>query len=469
MKITRKKPLAKEWFTGLGLGWQRAPLWCARPGLAFFRGHRQMNKLTASIGAFALLTFTHVPSWAGDLTIPHDFVSGTPAGAGEVNENFDAVETAVDDNDARITTNEADITTNKADIATNKGDIAANKGNITNLQTGLGANAVTVNCGTDTIGDVLAAATPGGRLTITINGTCTENVTIERNKVTLQGGSGGGVTGTITIPSARWVVIKKLTVTGPGAGISGFENASFTVEESTIDANGTDGIQVHDGANANILNNTITNNGQASLPDSGRGVVLGDGASADIRNNTIEDNRSDGIGVFNGAFARIEQNTIQRNGRAAVFESGIQVSRALVRANGNVIRNNGYAGVEVFNSGDYRTGTFLSLADNPDNLFPFEVIDQSGAGGLAVELGRKSFVDLRQVTVTGNIDVYAQAILQVRGDDIGNNQPCSTVAGTVSVFGPNSVAQLRAVNVTTVFFDPTRGNFITGSLPAVCP
>ena len=191
MKITRKKPLAKEWFTGLGLAWQRAPLWGARPVLAFFQGHRQMNKLTAFIGAFALLTFTHVPSWAGDLTIPHDFVSGTPAVAGEVNANFDAVETAVDDNDARITTNEADITTNKADIATNKGDIATNKGDITNLKTGLGANAATVNCGTDTIGDVLAAATPGGRLTITINGTCTENVTIERNKVTLQGGSGG--------------------------------------------------------------------------------------------------------------------------------------------------------------------------------------------------------------------------------------------------------------------------------------
>ena len=198
-------------------------------------------------------------------------MSGTPAVAGEVNANFDAVETAVDDNDARITTNEADITTNKADIATNKGDIATNKGDITNLKTGLGANAATVNCGTDTIGDVLAAATPGGRLTITINGTCTENVTITRDDVTLEGNGGSDVVdGQISINGARRVMIKNLTVTGPGAGISGFENASFTVEESTIDANGTDGIQVHDGANANILNNTITNNGQASLPDGSR-------------------------------------------------------------------------------------------------------------------------------------------------------------------------------------------------------
>ena len=39
---------------------------------------------------------------ASDLTIPTDFVGGTTASAAEVNANFDAVETAVDDNDSRI-------------------------------------------------------------------------------------------------------------------------------------------------------------------------------------------------------------------------------------------------------------------------------------------------------------------------------------------------------------------------------
>ncbi len=326
------------------------------------------------------------------------------------------------------------------------------------------AVAAVVNCPKDSIQkEVDKAKKP---TTIIIKGVCDEDVTIKKNDITLEG-DGGTVNGTITIRTARWVVIRNLTVTGSGAGVVGTENAAFTVEDSTISFNDTAGIDVEDGAHATIRNNEIKNNGQAALPDSGRGVLVNDGGNANISNNTIEDNRSDGVGVFNGAFARVEGNTIQRNGNAVRFDAGIQVARARVRGNGNVIRNNGYAGVEVFNSGDYRTGTFLSLADNPDNLFPFEVIDQSGAGGLAVELGRKSFVDLRQVTVTGNIDVYAQAILQVRGDDIGANQPCSTVAGTVSVFGPNSVAQLRAVNVTTVFFDPAQGNFITGS--PVCP
>ncbi len=305
-------------------------------------------------------------------------------------------------------------------------------------------------------------------VTILITGVCKEDVTIKKNDLTLEG-DGGTVDGTITIRTARWVVIRHLEVTGSGAGVVGTENAAFTVEYSTISYNDTDGIDVEDGAHATITHNDIKNNGRAALPDSGRGVVVNDGGNAHISNNFIEDNRSDGIGVFNGAFARVEENMIERNGNAVHFDAGINVSRATVRANGNVIKNNGYAGVEVFNAADYRTGTFVNPAGNLDNLFPFEQIEK-GAGVLAVEVGRNSFADLRQVNVTGNIDVFATSIVQVRGDTVGPNKPCSTVAGTVSVFGPNSVAQLRQVNVTSTFFDSTRSTFIQfGSNSPVCP
>jgi len=46
---------------------------------------------------------------AAPLTVPNSFTSGTTARASEVNENFSAVETAVDDNDSRISTNTATI------------------------------------------------------------------------------------------------------------------------------------------------------------------------------------------------------------------------------------------------------------------------------------------------------------------------------------------------------------------------
>lgn len=293
---------------------------------------------------------------------------------------------------------------------------------------------------------------PGDRpATIVIRGSCTEDVTIRRDNLTLAG-DGGTVHGTITILGARRVVIRGLTITGSGAGVVGTDNAAFTVEDSVLDRNDTDGIAVKDGAHATITRNTITNNGQAALPDTGRGIVVVRGASAEIRNNTIEDNRSDGIGVFDNAFARVRENLIQRNGRPdPICDAGIQLSRAHVLANGNIIRDNGCAAIEVFSSSDYRTGSFLALGDRLDNEFPFEQIEGVGPGRRAVDIGQASFVDLRQVHVLGSVLVGRQSMLQVRGDDVGPNLQCSTIdtaGGVFEVSGRNGLVRLRAVNIT---------------------
>lgn len=54
--------------------------------------------------------FLTTASFATDLTIPHEFVSGEPALASEVNENFSATASAVSDNDARLDSLEAAVT-----------------------------------------------------------------------------------------------------------------------------------------------------------------------------------------------------------------------------------------------------------------------------------------------------------------------------------------------------------------------
>ncbi len=312
---------------------------------------------------------------------------------------------------------------------------------------------VEVDC---TKGKTIAKALERGNedkpLVVIVQGICNENVVIDRDDVTIVADAEGGtVSGTITILGARRVVIKGLTVTGSGAGVVGTDNAAFTVEDSVLDRNDTDGIVVNNGAHATITRNTITNNGQASLPDSGRGIYVNDGGTAEITKNTIEDNRSDGVGVYNGAYARVEQNVVQRNGRPLPFgEAGIQLNRARVRTNGNIIKDNGYAAVEVYNSSDYRTGSALD-PQIPDNLVSFEQIEGVGIGKVAVDLGQASFVDLRQVNVKGSVLIGDHSMLQVRGDNFGPNLQCSTIdtaGGVFRVVGFNGLARLRTVNIT---------------------
>ena len=71
-----------------------------------------MKTLTRSIIiSFGLVALAAWSAWTGDLTIPYpDFVGGTPAVADQVDANFAAVETEVDDNNARITINARMIT-----------------------------------------------------------------------------------------------------------------------------------------------------------------------------------------------------------------------------------------------------------------------------------------------------------------------------------------------------------------------
>ena len=57
----------------------------------------------------AILFVVVAPLQASSLVVPKSFTAGTPAVAADVNANFTAVQTSVDDNDTRITTNATGI------------------------------------------------------------------------------------------------------------------------------------------------------------------------------------------------------------------------------------------------------------------------------------------------------------------------------------------------------------------------
>ena len=67
--------------------------------------------------------------WASDVTLPNTFQSGTPAVAAQVNDNFSAVKSAVDDNDGRIAALEATIASLQTTITDLQNRLAAVEGN----------------------------------------------------------------------------------------------------------------------------------------------------------------------------------------------------------------------------------------------------------------------------------------------------------------------------------------------------
>lgn len=67
--------------------------------------------------------------WASDVDIPHTFQANSPAVAAEVNENFGAVKSAVNDNDSRIAALETALAAQQAMIASLQSALAAVQNN----------------------------------------------------------------------------------------------------------------------------------------------------------------------------------------------------------------------------------------------------------------------------------------------------------------------------------------------------
>ena len=71
--------------------------------------HSFFSELFIFLCIMALTLGFATKAFAGNVNIPNTFTAGDTARASEVNENFSALETAVNDNDSRITTNEGAI------------------------------------------------------------------------------------------------------------------------------------------------------------------------------------------------------------------------------------------------------------------------------------------------------------------------------------------------------------------------
>lgn len=215
------------------------------------------------------------------------------------------------------------------------------------------------------------------RLVIVVNGTCNENVVIERDDVTLKAGaSGGGVSAadaarpSIQINGAARVLLENLTVVGGQHGVHVTGNAAAAVRGSRVRNAVLTGVQVEGGSSALVDASTIENNGNSGVVAVGAssvalygstvrgnllyGVVASRASNITVGNvdaagnvccgNTIEGNALDGVLVADGSTSILNGNTIQMNG-TTVGRFGVLITRAssAVLRGGNVVRQNGSA------------------------------------------------------------------------------------------------------------------------------
>ena len=305
---------------------------------------------------------------------------------------------------------------------------------------GGGEEALTVNC-PDSIQDAVDQAAAGTPLTITVIGTCTEEVVITADDITVQGLDPvtDQVIGGFTITGAHRVTIKDLTIrdgaTSYPVGVSASRGASVVLDGLVIfgqgGGQGGTGIFLSRNAYADIIDVDVTNPADG---DNALGLV--DGAATRVRDSTLTSFNSSpfngaALGLFRSAHARfdgnnrIENTTVSADARVAHAINIADTSNLRVQSGANDVIGNVF--IESNSQADFRGVSFTGQT---------WIVSQSGA----TYSGDPS--------ITGNIFLQEQSMLQAFG-----------AAGSVDVSGTVACA-----DTTSGITDPalTAGGGVIG-------
>jgi hypothetical protein len=120
-------------------------------------------------------------------------------------------------------------------------------------------------------------------------------------------------------------------------------------------------------------------------------------------------------------FARLESNTITRNGQSEDEEAGIQVYQGgTVRSSGNYVADNGYAAVEAGSVTYFRSfdGDRLLQKGCSEDVQSGDGNSCGDPGTVAVDCYRSGVCDFRDSHVTGNIDISSLSNFDIRNSTV---------------------------------------------------
>jgi parallel beta-helix repeat protein len=305
-------------------------------------------------------------------------------------------------------------------------------------------------------------------ITIEVKGTCNENVTIDRDDVTLIAHpSGGAISGvepfdaTIIVNGDR-TVIDGLTVTGGGGGIRVLGNYN-TIRNCSVQGVGANGIPFPGGKGA-VDNCIIQNSGM-------NGIYVTRDGGVTVTNSTIQGSRYNGIFVEGRGGLEVNNSTIQNNGNHGVAIVGLGnafVNNTMVQNNefkgvyveggtatvtNNTISFNTSEGIAVVRGGSARIGVNPQYAGN--------TISDNGSNGIAVAFSASAYIGGNIITANGTDpnSPYGR-------DGIGIHQATAVLVGNNKVTGNNGsgvvATQNSSVLIGMLGFGPPPGLPIIG-------
>jgi hypothetical protein len=250
-----------------------------------------------------------------------------------------------------------------------------------------GAN-LKVNCNGkgQTINGALKQLIPQGPNTLTVSGTCNENVLIQSfDNLTLQAAPGGasindasgGNLEVITIQDSTRITIQGFTINGGAEGIICFDHSLCRFNGNTIQGSPGNGVRLSR-ARAVFTGNVIQNN-------AADGLQVDNDSQAFTNGDTIQGHGEFGVVVTNGSFLLAAGTTVQGNS-----SNGVEIDdNSTLRMVGSAVTGNGDAGVFL---GRASVATF-----GPGNA----VTANSGDGVSIRDLSFGRFVP--GVNITGNL------------------------------------------------------------------
>ena len=291
-----------------------------------------------------------------------------------------------------------------------------------------------------------ASPPPNTPTLISVTGTCTESILINKNQITLDGGG----TATIQPPSPALPVIR---ITGN----------LVTIKNFTI-SGGSQGIAVVFGGNATIDNNTIQNAGSI-------GIVLNQSSSASITNNRI---KSSGVGTGTGAgiYLLLKSSatigfpsTVDKTPKPNIIEDnerGIVLLDSTAFIANNTIKGNHGDGIRL----EYNSSASIGIITPVDTLASPNDIENNGGSGIFV--WRSSAARIVGNKICNN-EVDGVGVFKVSQADISDNDICGNTLNGISV-SQNSGVNLGNEGVQNpAFFDlPNTSSFKNGNLGIQC-